>query len=165
MTTIAATDAGELSEFGNLYRLDELQPLRGLEALDAEAVGLLRSVEIVGIERIEIVSRRHHGCSAENEVILSMPVEKAIDGATLLEAVWAGYMLSLKATMDAGHARAHIGDDEDAIDLANAIVARLGATATPSAEVYGSDGTFLEMLRFSHDAATATLSVDPVIGS
>ncbi len=165
MMTIAPTDTAGLSAFGDLYWLDELQPLRGLENAPNGIVETLRSTTIANVDQVRIVSGLDHGCSPIKATILTMPVQGSIDGATLLEAVWAGYMLSLKTTMDAGHEDAHVGDDEDAIALADAIVARLGATATPSDEIYGSGGTFLELLEFTYDPETRVLSVDPCIGS
>lgn len=165
MTTIDAGDDKTLAAFGERYWLDELQPLRGSANVPNELAAELRSTRIVGMSGIRIVSGLDFGCSREKAVILTMPTPDGIDGETLLEAVWAGYMLSLKATMDAGGDGAHIGDDEDAVDLAQSIVTRLGATATPSSEIYGSGGTFLENLDFRYNPESRTLDVDPGIGS
>lgn len=166
MTVIAAANTAELDEFGRLFWLNELQPLRGLEGVTKEGVSHFRSTTISDVDTVAVITGMDCGCSREKATILTFPAPDTVDGATLLEAVWAGYMLSLKATMDGGrNRRAHVGRDADAIDLANAIVSRLGGTATPCDEVYGSGGTYLEALDFGYDPATRTLTVDPSIGS
>lgn len=163
---IAPTDTAELTKIGGLFWLNQLQSLRGIECVEADHADVIRGVVISDVDKVAVVTNTDCGCSSVEATILTLPTEGSIDGATILEAVWAGYMLSLKATMDGGkNDRAHIGDEEDAIDLANAIIARLGATATPCDEVYGSDGTYLELIEFRYEAETRTMSLKPYIGS
>jgi hypothetical protein len=163
---IAPTDTVELSHVSRVYWLGQIQPLRGMQCVEADHADVLNSVVIGDVDRIEIVTNTDCGCSAVEATILTMPTEGSIDGGTILDAVWAGYMLSLKATMDGGkNERAHIGDEPDAIEVANAIVERLGATATPCDEVYGSDGTYLELVEFRYEPATRTMILKPYIGS
>ena len=167
MAIMHASDAQALTDFGRTFWLDRLQPLRGYEGLRQDFVDELRSNVITHVDVVEVVTGQDMGCSDEKSVILTMPTPAgSVHGAQLLQAVWAGYMLSLKATMDAGkNPRAHVGGDADAVELATNMVQWVGATATPYDAIYGSDGTYLEALDFGYDPATRTLRVDPMIGS
>lgn len=164
MPIIRPDDVRGLSEFGALYVLNSLQPLRGYELVKQSYVDRLRSNVVTHVDVVEILTGLDHGRSTEKTVILTMPCPGSIDGATLLQAVWCGYMLSLNATMEAGDDRAHVGYEEDAVELATAMTRWIGAVATPCAEVYGSEGTYLEALEFTYDATTRTLRVVPSIG-
>lgn len=163
---VQPTDAGALKLLGTAYWLDQLQPLMGVEGVDPDTVADLRNAVVIDVDRVRIATGTDFGCSPKLATILEATVAGSVDGATLLELTWAAYMLSLKATMDAGkNRRAHIGRDPIAIPHALAIAAQYDATATPCDEVYGSDGTYLEALDLSYDAATRTLTVEPIIGS
>lgn len=166
MTVIAPTDQAALAAFGNKFWLNALQPLRAGEGLSDQERTFFQGVLITDVTRVDIVTDKNYGCSNEKTIILSFsPQRDVLDGMTLLRAVWAGYMLSLKATMDSGNnIRAHVGDDEDAVDLATATAAEIRATVTPCDEVYGSRGTYLELLEFGYDSATRVLTVEPAIG-
>jgi hypothetical protein len=167
MTIMHANDAAALQDFGRKFWVDRLQPLRGYEGLRQDFVDQLRSDVVTRVDVVEIVAGKDNGCSNEKAVILTMPTPAgSVHGAQLLQAVWAGYMLSLKATMDSGrNPRAHVGDDADAVELATNMVQWVGATATPYDAVYGSDGTYLEALDFEYEPTTRTLRVHPLIGS
>lgn len=125
-----------------------------------------RAVTILGVDTLRIDVNVDCGCSRETTTILEMPTHGQLGADTLLEAAWASYILSLKATMDGGkNERAHLNDDETLVPRALGIVKRLGAVSTPCDEVYGSDGTYLESLRFEYDPSTRTLTANPSIGS
>jgi hypothetical protein len=166
LAKIDPNDDTALAELSSQYWLDQLQPLRGLENVLPETVTELRSQIVVEVDILVIETNLDCGCSEETSPILVLQTGGSIDGSTLLEAAWAAYMLSLKATMDGGkNDRAHVGRDADAIELATSIVARLGGYATPCDEIYGSDGTYLEAIALEYDAETRTLTANPSIGS
>lgn len=163
---IDPTNATGLEAFGRWFWLNELQPLRAGEALSASALAEAKVVAVQNVDHLVVETNLDCGCSRETQVILTMATGGSLSIHTALRAVWASYMASLKATMDAGkNRRAHVGDDADAMDLVAREVAELSAVLTPCNEVYGSGGTYLESLDCRYDAETRTLTVNPSIGS
>jgi hypothetical protein len=166
MATIDPRDDIALEDTGKLFWLNELQRLRGLEGLKPEGASALKTMVFADVDALAIVTGKDCGCSREKATILVMPTGGTLTGATLLEASWAAYMLSLKATMDGGkNPRAHVGKDADAVELATSMAQRLGAFVTPYDEIYGSGGTYLEAIDLSYDPETRTLTGCPEIGS
>lgn len=166
MSTIDPRDEGALEDVGGEYWLNELQRLRGLEGLTPKGRDHFKGIVIANVDALVIQTAKDNGCSREKATILTMPTGGSIDGALLLEATWSSYMLSLKATMDGGkNPRAHVGEDADAVELATSMADRIGAFVTPSDEVYGSCGTYLEKITLTYDPDTRTLTGEPFIGS
>jgi hypothetical protein len=158
---IDADDEYEMSVLSGAFWLNEIHT-----CLTDGAREMLAAVTVLGVDTLRIDVNVDCGCSRETTTILEMPTHGQLGADTLLEAVWAAYILSLKATMDGGkNERAHLNDDETLVPRALEIVERLGAVSTPCDEVYGSDGTYLELLRFEYDPATRTLTANPSIGS
>jgi len=166
MAQLNPADPQALETFGDMFWLGGLQPLRAGEALPDHTRRKLQDAVLANIDQLNVEAMIDCGCSEETQVILTMPTPGNVDGFTALRAAWAGYMQSLKATVDSGkNDRAHIGQDPIIMDIVANEIEALGATATPCDEVYGSCGTYLEYLECKYDPASRTLTVNPIIGS
>jgi hypothetical protein len=166
--TISAHDGDRLASLGSAMWTRELQ-------LALDDGDLLRDVNVAGARRLvvtamdmtHILADTYAGGRADRKTILTLDVPERglLALRTIYRAIWAGYMLSLDATVKAGtNDRAHTGPD-GTIETAHAVVAELGAVATPWSCVYGSDGTYMEGALMTFDAATGTLCAEVMIGS
>lgn len=135
----------------------------------------LEGSAIVGVKRLDVVTHDMGDIlgddfdpeaedSEKEPVILSLAVDGQLQLRTLYRAAWAGYILSLEATIAAGtNDRCWLNDGN--ADTAREVVVELGATATPHSCVYGSGGTFMEGCDLSFDADTGVLRANVMIGS
>jgi hypothetical protein len=158
-----------LSDVGRMLWSDTLQT--SLDHGD-----LLRDVAIAGVKALDVIASdmttildgtyqpENLGGPSSERTILSMPVDGPLSLRTLYRAAWAGYVLSLEATIAAGTNDRCWLDDGNA-DTARGIVEELGATATPHSCVYGSGGTFMEGCDLEFDAETGKLRAAVLIGS
>ena len=157
-----------LSDFGEAFWLNELHLLEAGRAFNDRGVAFFSSRDITDVDTLHIVTNAAYkdGPDDPEFVILQMPVGGTLNGMTIVRAVWAGYIASLKATMDSGkNLRAHIGQNPGTMDLVASEVSALGAELRPCDNVYGSDGNYLEQIEFNYDPITKVLSAKPVIGS
>lgn len=168
---IRADDASAMERVAKLFWVNELQRAAGEGAA-------FEGITISGVDRLVVVTSNYPEHAAGREItreqwraevwrveILEMSVGGVLRGRDLYEATWAAYVLSLKATVDAGtNERAHVGDGT-CVPIAQAFVERLGATARPHRSVYASGGTYLERALFDYDDEPRTLYVTPLICS
>lgn len=99
--------------------------------------------------------------------ILEMSVPGTICAHHILDAVWAAYILSIKAGIDDRtiETRSLLGEDLLLSQVAQELIDGLAARATPYNRIYVSDRLYLDSLKITFDAASGTLIVVPFIGS
>lgn len=98
-------------------------------------------------------------------VILDWTPGRDVNAQDVTRAAWSAYILSLRASEQAGiNERCHVSPPTLA-DAAAAHVESIGARSTPHDCVYGSGECYWELSDAKFDASTGTLTLIPLMGS
>lgn len=123
---------------------------------------MLIDYAVTGVKRVEILAPVY---SEERcALALDIPEGGPLRLTTLLDAIWAGTILSMDATIEAGNGNGACLDPCCA-DHARRLAEQLGAETDPAENSYTPGNPFLEGFEGSFDEATGTFKLLPIIGS
>lgn len=159
-------DCEALKAFGEHFWLNSIHDIDAGRNIFSRTRSIIEAMVITEVDRLEVTTSSFRGDGASIATILDMPCGGTVDGMTALKAVWAGYMASLKATMDSGrNPEAHIGKRPDVTSRIAETLAELNARVTPRDDVFSSYGNYLELLEVRYDEDSRTLFLHPFIGT
>lgn len=159
-------DGEALKAFGEHFWLNSIHDIDAGRNIFSRTRSIIEAMVITEVDRLEVTANCYRGGDASIATILDMPCDGTVDGMKALKAVWAGYMASLKATMEAGvNPVAHIGKRPDVASRIDEALAELNANVTPRNDVFSSYGNYLELLEARYDEESRTLFLHPFIGT